>query len=976
MKKLLFTVALCAATFLVICAQSQRGTVMIQNSGKKALPQVNIVIEGATPTTSDARGCFEVQLPNHIEGQRLLIQQIAYRDWVVVNQHMVNQWVYAPTKNYRVDMCAKEEYAARVEQFYQIGKTNAKAKYTSAMAQLKQLKEEGKVNSDRYMQRRKEIQAALNNAQEMLDCYVPLLVAINTDYLEPIEKQAQQLVTQGKLDEAIGLYEGLQLEKKLAHDLGLKKQWDEDIEDMIPTLERFAQTLVLQGGEESYQRAGKLFKMIADSSPTHMNRNADYANFAYHQRNFTDAEIYYKKAVAHSKTPYDLADWYTKLAIIYDDVNRLDESFDYFNKAIQVLDKLPKNMLATAELAVNLNINFSVLLLKIVRKSADNEKKKGCQLALNMLKEAVDILLALGSTQMQDYESKLMVCYQNMAVFCRIIDDKKGLARVQAGIDKLDMVSAEADTQLDYWVSKVNHANYNQKYAEMLAACQKADEVVEKLYRNNPRQYKIERITVYQLLATAYYELDRYVEAVSVDEEGLAIFNTLPDEEKDMQRELYYNLYYNLYQCYYYTQQHNEAYDAIEKIHPYLKIDEPQYAVNIWFTALNAAYNLGRYEIMKYGKEIVETLKVCQDNETFYSQVNACYALLGALFFNTGHVDTALYFYDLSDKCAAQHGHTRMLAYNKLNRLSLSLACHRAQEVIAGAPAVETELKKRQADDDSFAQLKYVQMMAHMMLGQWDEAKRISQLMNQMPAQDAAAGRARSLLAQAVLCMRTKQEAKLYFDRFVTEAEDVRRYSLFSYYELMSDYYFVCLYYAIQDKQYKQANDIISKLSDVVNGLTEESPVRGVYMQILLLNKCGDLAYFTHQYQKTLDAYEKAISSFYEYHANSNVQCYTYMYGWVSSLLLDNDFYKIEQTMRQMGTARQGIIQQVFMLALYALHTDTQAGKELVAHLKTRKLRGSEEYYAPVLLDYSKQMKGRLQQDYQSTLDLLIQLLS
>ena len=90
------------------------------------------MIEGATPTTSDARGCFEVQLPNHIEGQRLLIQQIAYRDWVVVNQHMVNQWVYAPTKNYRVDMCAKEEYTARVEQFYQIGKTNAKAKYTSA----------------------------------------------------------------------------------------------------------------------------------------------------------------------------------------------------------------------------------------------------------------------------------------------------------------------------------------------------------------------------------------------------------------------------------------------------------------------------------------------------------------------------------------------------------------------------------------------------------------------------------------------------------------------------------------------------------------------------------------------------------------------------------------------------------------------------------------------------------------------------
>ena len=958
MKKLLLTVALCAATFWVIRAQSQRGTVMIQNSGKKALPQVNIVIEGATPTTSDARGCFEVQLPNHIEGQRLLIQQIAYRDWVVVNQHMVNQWVYAPTKNYRVDMCAKEEYTARVEQFYQIGKTNAKAKYTSAMAQLKQLKEEGKMNSDRYMQRRKEIQAALNTAQEMLDCYVPLLVAINTDYLEPIEKQAQQLVTQGKLDEAIGLYEGLQLEKRLAHDLGLKKQWDEDIESMIPTVERYAQTLVLQGGEESYRKAGDLFKKIADSSPTHMDRNADYANFAYHQRNFTDAETYYKKAIEHSKTPYDLADWYTKLGLIYDDMNRLDESIGYFDKAQQLLEKLPRNILATAELTVNLDINLSTVLFKMVRKGTPETKLKGCRIALNSLKEAVKILLALGPTQAPDYESKLMVCYQNMTTIYGVMGDKKGLEQAQADIAKLNMTDAKADTQVEYWVAKGNNANYKKKYDEMLAAYLKADEIIEKLYRNNPSQYKIERITIYQLLAAAYYELDRYVEAVDADEEGLAIFNTLPDEEQSTQRELYYNLYYNLYQCYYYTQQHNEAYDAIEKIHPFLKTEASEYAINIWFTALNAAYNLGRYEILKYSEEIIETLKACQDNKAVYSQVNACY------------------FYDLSDKCATQHGHVRMLAYNKLNRLSLNLTGHRAQEVVADAPAIETELKKREGDNDSFAQLKYIQMMAYMMLGQWNEANRISQLMNQMPPQDAAVGRARALLAQAVLCIHTKQEAKPYFDRFMTEAEDARRSSLFMYHELMADYYFVCLYYAMQNKQYKQASEITAKLADVMNNLTEESPIRGVYMQIQFLNKCGDLAYFTHHYQKALDIYESTISLFYEYHANSKVQCYTYMYDWVSTLLLDNDFYKAEQTMRQMGTARQGIIQQAFILALHVLHTDVQAGKELVAHLKTRKLYKSEEFYAPVLLLYSKQMKDRIGQDYQPTLNLLIQLLS
>ena len=76
-----------------------------------------------------------------------------------------------------------------------------------------------------------------------------------------------------------------------------------------------------------------------------------------------------------------------------------------------------------------------------------------------------------------------------------------------------------------------------------------------------------------------------------------------------------------------------------------------------------------------------------------------------------------------------------MLAYNKLNRLSLNLTGHRAQEVVADAPAIETELKKREGDNDSFAQLKYIQMMAYMMLGQWNENNRISQLMNQMPPQ-------------------------------------------------------------------------------------------------------------------------------------------------------------------------------------------------------------------------------------------------
>lgn len=99
MNKTLLSVCFTVMSVFTIEAQNQQGVVVIQNSGKKSLPQVAVVISDAQPTTSDMEGKFNVQLPNHVKGQRLIIQSISYKDWVVVNQHMVNQWVYAPEKD-------------------------------------------------------------------------------------------------------------------------------------------------------------------------------------------------------------------------------------------------------------------------------------------------------------------------------------------------------------------------------------------------------------------------------------------------------------------------------------------------------------------------------------------------------------------------------------------------------------------------------------------------------------------------------------------------------------------------------------------------------------------------------------------------------------------------------------------------------------------------------------------------------------
>lgn len=975
MNKTLLSVCFTVMSVFTIEAQNQQGVVVIQNSGKKSLPQVAVVISDAQPTTSDMEGKFNVQLPNHVKGQRLIIQSISYKDWVVVNQHMVNQWVYAPEKVYRVDMCPKQEYTSRVEQLYQIGKNNSRTKYNLAITELKKLKEQGAVSSAEYLKRRQTLQNSLNKAQAMLDEYVPLLVAINIDYLAPIEKQAQQLVLEGKLDEAIQLYEGLQLETKLEHDLKLKKEWDDDIETLIPPIERFAQTLILQGGEESYIRAGQLLKMIADSSPEHMERNANYAIFAGQQNNYADAEVYYKKAIEHTKNPYDMADWYTKLANVYDELNRMEESSDLYYKAAELLEKLPRQIRATAELTVNLNINSSACVVKMCRNAKENDKRKGYRLALNSLEEATNLLEALKDTLTDKYQQQLMVCYNNMTSIYSMLNDVKGMERIQKKIDKLNLTDANNETLLEQKISKGKAAMRTKQPTKAIEHLLEANALAEKLYRDNPYQFKKQRILAYQFLGCAYYDANRYDDAGQTLTEGLALFETLPEENKEVNRDIFYDLYYNLFNSYFEGKHYYEIIEAFKEIHPYLGKQELEYDVPIWKSILYSAYQLGRYDILEYEPEILRTLMACADNKVFYSSVEFCYTVLGALHLNIGNIDACLNYYKLSDQCASSHGHKRMLAYGKLNVMSTLLMQHQPVSIIAQAPALEAELKKQNGDDDSFATLMYYRLLAHIMLKQWDEASHISNLMNQKRPLETPIDQCRALLSQTVLHLQTNQPAKPLLDRYIILAEEVRKLSLYQYWELMIDYYLIQLHYTIQGKDYKQAIGWVSKAMEAIDKLGDESPLRSLFISGYLMNKYGDLAYLTNNFKDALEAYENTFTSFYNYHAIQKKECYTYMYNWNAALLLDEDMLNYEKTVRQFGNARNGMLQQAFSMVIYLLHRDPEAGKDIVAYLKTRRMPEINEAYTPALLAYCKQMDGKLHKEYQPVLQQLIQLL-
>lgn len=974
MKRAIVSLLLSVFIALPLAAQGQRGVVVIQNSGKKVLPQVAIVIAGASPTTSDVEGKFSVPLPNHQKGQRLLIQEISYKDYVIVNSHMVHQWVYAPDKVYRVDMCPKHEYESRVEQFYQIGRNNSQAKYNQVIEELKQLKEQGLVSDKDYVERREQAQRSLRKVQELLDVYVPLLVAINVDYLEPIERKAQQLVEEGRMEEAIRLYEGLQLEKKLEHDLKLKKEWDDDIEALIPPIERFSQTLILQGGEDNYNRAGGLLKMMADSDPKHVERNAAYALFANQQNNYTEAESYYNRTIAHTKSPYDLADWYIRLAGVYDDSNKMSECFAAYEKAADILDSLPRQVVATAELTMILNINMSGVITKVVRYASEEVKQNGYKTALKCLDAAVKLLEEFGSIISDDYRKQLMLCYNNMTSIYGMQKDMNGLKRIQRKIDQLGLSVTDDVSLMNLWVSKGTAAIHAKKNVEAIEHLLKAHEVTEKIYRSNPHRYKEERIQVFSLLGCAYYDANQYDNAITYLSEGLELFHTFTPEDQVSHENLVYDLYHNLLNSYSYHKQHNEVFATFKEFRPYMGKDLES-DIRIWTVVLQAAYYLGAYEILDDEKEIRDVLKAYTNHETLYPNVEACYGFLATLHLNVGNIRTCEELFKLSDQCAELHRHKRQLAYNLLNSLGLSNMIHQPEKTLLTAPRVEASLKKEKGDEESFFILTQCRFMAYMMMKQLDKADQIFSQMEQMAPQNPTKEKCQALFAYAVLCRENGKPTKEYSDRFLKEAEEVKKISLFHYLELMTDYYLVQAHYAAKSQNNILALNCISKALDFQSKLGNESPLRLPFILSYTMNKYGDLILSQKDFKGAMEAYEGAITTFYSYHSEQQKECYTHMYDWNAALLLDKDMLQFEQEVRKIGDARSGMLQQAFALSLHLLQTDPEGGVPFVSYLKNRRMPELNEFYKPGLLALCKQLDGKMASNYQPAITKLMNLL-
>lgn len=975
MKKSIIIILLLLVNISNLLSQNQSGLVVIQNSGRKTLPQVEIIVLNAQPTTSDAQGSFQIHVPNHVKGQRLLVQKISYKDWIVVNKHSVEQWVYAPEKKYRIDMCPKEDYNLYVEKLFEIGENSSRQLYNQISKELNDLKAKGILSNNEYMLRLKKARTNLKNTKSMLDEYIPLIAAINKDYLMPAEQQAQQLIMEGKLNEAIQIYEDLNLIQKVEKEITYSKNWSEYIESLIPTVERFAQTLILKGGEENYNLAGKYLKKIADYNPKHMQRNANYAIFANKQNMYSDAETYFKRALKYATNSFDKIEWHIKLGTLYDNMNNTKKSIDEFIKATDLLEKQPKQILATVELTVHLNINMSKLLFRMSKNQAPKDKKKSYQLAHNCLEEAQTILETLKDTVMSDYEHALTVCYNNSMNIYAAEGDIKGLKNIQKKMRNLFPTDVNDEAMLEWLRSEGANLLHLQQYQQALEKLLQAKEIIDKLYVINPQEFKFLHGNIYSLLGNAYFNLNQYHKGINIITEGLATFNTFTEYEKELQKDLFYDLHYNLIQCYFYNNQFYEIIDLFPDIYPYMNEKDQKYDTPLWMYFLYSSYTTGKFDILKHEQEILKTLKMCEKDKLFYSHVEAAYTTLGALKIYSGHFEDGLQYYNMSDMCAKRNKHKLMIAYGKLNRLAVNLIQHNPETVLSQYYEIKSELKKYGSDYDAFAQLSHYNVMANMMLHKFDEANMTSKKFSMGLLPKDKYDRCKVYLSQILLNIFTGKPYLDWEKRFNEESMELLKTNQFKYWEIISDFHISLLNVYIQKKNLVQTFTHMQKALEALERLGKESYCRMPFMLSYIINKLGDIEFEEKNYESALKSYEDAISIFYAFHHEKQIKCYTYMYEWNTSLLFDDDILNFEKTIRNFKNAQNGMVQQAFFMALFTLGNDEPEAIEFIQTLKTRKIPDSKSSYAEIILKTYKNKENILHKKYIPTIQRLFNLL-
>ena len=362
----------CFCTALLISVSlsaqvSQKGNVRIFNSQHTPLPGVQLMAIGAPATNTDNNGEFCFHFLNHKAGTAISSPQAYKKGYEVVNSDMLNGWILSEKRSLDIVMAPEGTIEEQKNHYYAIAIAHFSKLRNKTVQEINHLYAQQKITQAERAQRLKELAEENHTFMNMLDKYAEKFARINPDDITQIEKQVLKLVEDGKLTEAIELYNNSGLIVQARQKLQQRTQADEDINLLAERMYRYADLCALAGGKENEQKAYDTYKWIAEILPDRFSYVLKYVlqKITLGEQDLEEWADRCQKLAFDEKSLIQVLNLKTLIATnIRKDYSK---AFEYNQQALEILQQAQEAMPSGDYLAVmQITLNQTAYLLEAI----------------------------------------------------------------------------------------------------------------------------------------------------------------------------------------------------------------------------------------------------------------------------------------------------------------------------------------------------------------------------------------------------------------------------------------------------------------------------------------------------------------------------------------------------------------------------------------------------------------------------------
>ncbi|MBR3088289.1 MAG: hypothetical protein IKH02_04660 [Prevotella sp.] len=190
-----------------------------QKQQKTPLSGVRVHVDGAQTATSAADGRFTLVFNTLKPGDQVLNVSAMKPGFEIFNKSSVEQWnISRGNATFTLVLVKSDEFAQLVGKLTQTSKDTYQAKYEEKVRELEQLKKDGELREEEFNKKYDELDEKYREQLKNLDNYIDQFARIDLSEVSAEEQRILDMVQEGKIQEAVLVYDSLELGKKLTSE--------------------------------------------------------------------------------------------------------------------------------------------------------------------------------------------------------------------------------------------------------------------------------------------------------------------------------------------------------------------------------------------------------------------------------------------------------------------------------------------------------------------------------------------------------------------------------------------------------------------------------------------------------------------------------------------------------------------------------------------------------------------------------------